>query len=107
MLKQRTPKQATRPLGEVITQIGGEDSQALHGIQGVVGDGEPTIVQESEAVPPNAEDTFSLDLSPVIEEEGGSSLVETVVIATGAQKRGWKRSLLSKDDDHAFKSLLK
>lgn len=31
----------------VLDIIGGENSKALHGIQGVVGDGEPTIVEES------------------------------------------------------------
>lgn len=46
-----------------------------------------------------------MDLSSVIEEEGGSSWVEPVV-ATGTQKKGWKCSLPNKDDD-AQKSLLK
>ncbi len=41
--------------------IGGENLQALSGVQAVVGDGKPTILKEREAVPPNAEDTFSLD----------------------------------------------
>ena len=31
----------------VLDIIGGENSKALHGIQGVVGDGEPTIVEEN------------------------------------------------------------
>jgi len=82
----------------VLDIIGGEKSQALHGIQGVVGDGEPAIVEESEP-----EDTFILDLSPIIEEEGGSSLVEPVV-ATGARKRGLKRPLANGDGD--YKALL-
>ena len=59
------------------------------------------IIEESEAVPPYAE-----DLSPVNEKQGGSSQVEPIVIATGDQKRGWKRSL-PKNDDDAYKSLLK
>ena len=57
----------------VLDIIGGENSKALQGIQGVVGDGEPTIVEESEPVPPNAEETFILDLSPIIEEPGRAS----------------------------------
>ncbi|XP_078134227.1 uncharacterized protein LOC144535562 [Sander vitreus] len=64
----------------VLDIIGGENSKALHGIQGVVGDGEPTIVEEREPVPPNAEETFILDLSPIIEEQPGSSLVPLSVI---------------------------
>ncbi|KAI5611795.1 hypothetical protein C0J50_1436 [Silurus asotus] len=51
----------------VLDIIGSENSKALHRIQGVVGDGEPTIVEESEPVPPNAEETFIPDLSPITE----------------------------------------
>ncbi|KAJ7991258.1 hypothetical protein DPEC_G00295450 [Dallia pectoralis] len=51
----------------VLDIIGGENSKALHWIQGVVPDGEPTIVEESEPVPPDADDRFILDLSPVRE----------------------------------------
>lgn len=43
----------------VLDLIGGENYKALHGIQGVVGDGEPTIVKESD-------ETFILDLSPTV-----------------------------------------
>lgn len=50
----------------VLDIIGGENYKALHGIQGVVGDGESMIVKESEPVPPNAEETFILDLSPTV-----------------------------------------
>ncbi|GAA6083814.1 uncharacterized protein LOC107710894 [Tachysurus ichikawai] len=90
---------------DVILDIfGGENSIALHEIQGVVGDGEPTIVEESEPVPPNAEETFILDLSPIIEIQPGSSLVEPAV--TGAQKRGLKRPLPNNNDD-AYELLLK
>lgn len=56
----------------VLDNIGGENSIALHGTEGVVGDGEPLIVEESEPVPPNAETTFILDLSPVTKEQPGS-----------------------------------
>lgn len=37
------------------------------------------IVEESEPVHSNAEETFTLDLTPVIEEESGPSLVEPVI----------------------------
>ncbi len=87
----------------VLDIIGGENSKALHGIQGVVGDGEPTIVEDSEPVPDNAEETFILDPSPFTEEQPGSSLVEPAV--TGAQKRGLKRPLPNNDD--AYESLVK
>ncbi len=46
-------------------------------------------------------------MSPVIEEEGGSSLVEPAVIATSSEKRLAKRSLPNKDDDDACNSLFK
>ncbi|GAA6094015.1 uncharacterized protein LOC107710894 [Tachysurus ichikawai] len=39
----------------ILDIIGGENSKALHGSQGVV--------EESEPVPPNAEETFILDLT--------------------------------------------
>lgn len=71
----------------VLDIIGGENSKALHGIQCVVGDGEPTIVEECEPVPPNAEETFILDLSPIIEEQPGSSLVEPAVTHRSSEKR--------------------
>ena len=73
----------------VLDIIGGEKSQALHGIQGVVGDGEPGIEEESQSLPPEAdpEITFILNLSSVTEEEAGSSLVELAVVATGSQER--------------------
>ncbi|GAA6074392.1 uncharacterized protein LOC107710894 [Tachysurus ichikawai] len=87
----------------ILDIIGGENSKALHGIQGVVGDGEPTIVEESEPVPHNAEETFILDLSPIIEIQPGSSLVEPAV--TEAQKRGLKHPLLNNND--AYELLLK
>ncbi|GAA6103007.1 uncharacterized protein LOC107710894 [Tachysurus ichikawai] len=87
----------------ILDIIGGENSKALHKIQGVVGDGEPTIVEESEPVPPNAEETFILDLSPIIEIQPGSSLVELAV--TGAQKRGLKHPLPNNND--AYELLLK
>ena len=90
----------------VLDIIGDENFQALQGIQGVVGDGVPMIIEESEPLPPNAEQNFILDLSPAIEEKGGSSLVEPVVIATGAQNKVWTRSLPNKDDN-IYKSLFK
>ncbi|GAA6103582.1 uncharacterized protein LOC107710894 [Tachysurus ichikawai] len=62
------------------------------------------IVEESEPVPPNAEETFILDLSPIIEIQPVSSLVEPAV--TGAQKRGLKRPLSNNNDD-AYALLLK
>lgn len=60
---------------------------------------------KSESVPPDAEETFILDLSHVFEQEGGYSMV-SIVFVTGAQKRGLKCSLQSKGDD-AYKPLLK
>lgn len=42
----------------VLDIIGDGNSQALHGIQGVVGDGESMIVVESESVPSNAKEAF-------------------------------------------------
>jgi len=89
----------------ILDIIGGENSKALHGIQGVVEDGEPTIVDESELVLPNAEEPFNLDLSPIIEEQPGSSLVERAV--TGAQKRGLKRPLPNKSINHSLNEKLK
>ena len=86
----------------VLDIIGGESSKALHGIQGVVGDGEPTVVEESEPVPPSADGTFILDLSPITEEQPGSSLVEPPV--TGAQKRDLRCPLPNND---AYELLLK
>ena len=88
----------------VLDNIGGENSKALHGIQDVVGDGEATVVEESEPVRPNAEETFILDLSPIIEEQSGSSLEGLAV--TGAQKRGLRHPLPINNDD-AYESLLK
>ena len=88
----------------VLDIIGGENSKALHGIQDVVGDGEATVVEESEPVRPNAEETFILDLSPIIEEQSGSSLEGLAV--TGAQKRGLRHPLPINNDD-AYESLLK
>ena len=88
----------------VLDIIGGEKSKALHRIQGVVGDGEPTILEESQPVPPIAENTFILDLSTISEEQPGSLLVEPAV--TGAQRRGLKRPLPNNNDD-AYESLLK
>lgn len=85
----------------VLDIVGGENSKALHGIQGVVGDGESTVAEECEPVPPDAEEIFVLDLSPVTEEQPGSSLVEPPV--TGAQKRSLKRPLPS----DAYELLLK
>ncbi|GAA6093590.1 uncharacterized protein LOC107710894 [Tachysurus ichikawai] len=62
------------------------------------------IGEESEPVPHNAEETFILDLSPIIEIQPGSSLVEPAV--TGSQKRGLKRPLPNNNDD-AYELLLK
>ncbi|XP_059407392.1 uncharacterized protein LOC132141746 [Carassius carassius] len=66
---------------------GGEKSQALHGIQGVVGDGEPWIEEEEDnlPVPPEADPE-----SPV-------------VVATGSQRKGLKRPSSNKND---YKALL-
>lgn len=92
----------------VLDIIGGEHSQALHGIQGVAGDGEPTAEGEGESDPTDAEETVILDLSTVsVEEvgEGGSAQVETLTTATGSQ-RGLKHPLPNKDDD-AYRALLK
>ena len=89
----------------VLDIIGGEKS--LHGIQGVVGDGEPWIEEEENLpVPPEAdlESVFILDLSSVPEEEAGSSLVEPVVVATGSHRKGLKHPSSNKDDD--YKALL-
>ncbi|RXN19418.1 hypothetical protein ROHU_007285 [Labeo rohita] len=92
----------------VLDIIGGEKSQALHGIQGVVGDGEPWIEEEEEnlPVPPEAdpESVFILNLSSVPEEEAGSSLIEPVLVATGSQRKGLKCPSSNKDDD--YKALL-
>ncbi|KAJ8003997.1 hypothetical protein DPEC_G00154220 [Dallia pectoralis] len=90
----------------VLDIIAGENLHVLHGIHGVVGNGEPTGVEESQPVPPNAEEPFILDLSPVIEEGAGSALVEPVVVATGTQTRGLKRYFPNQDDD-AYESLMK
>lgn len=87
----------------VLDITGGKNSKALHGIQGVAGDGEPIIVEESEPVAPNAEETFILDLSPITEEQPGSSMVEPPV--TGPQKRALKRPLPNNND--AYELLLK
>ncbi len=78
----------------------------MHGIQGVAGDGEPIIVKETEQVPSIEEDTFILDLSPVV-VEGVSSLVVPAATASGAKKRGLKRSLPKTDDDDAYMTLVK
>ena len=90
----------------VLDIIGGEKSQALHGIQGVVGDGEPGIEEESQSLPPEAdpETTFILNLSSVTEEEAGSSLVEPAVVATRSQRKGLKRPSSNNNDD--YKALL-
>lgn len=87
----------------VLDIIGGENSNALLGIQGVVGDGEPTV-EESEPVPLNEEEAVILDLSPVTEEQPVSSQLEPAV--TGAQKISLKRPLPNKNDD-AYQLLLK
>lgn len=88
----------------VLDMIRGKNSKVLHGIQGVVGEGEPTIVEQTEPVPPNAEETFILDVSPITEEQPGSSRVDPAV--TAAQKRGLKRPLPYNNDD-TYESLLK
>ena len=54
----------------VLNIIGGEKSEALHGIQHVAEDGEPVMTAESE---PSSE-TLILNLSPVIEGEGQSQV---------------------------------
>lgn len=65
--------------------IGDDKSWALRRIQSiVVGDNQPMIIEESEPVPPHTE-----DLSRVSEKEGGSSVIEPVVIAKGSQTRAW------------------
>lgn len=87
----------------VLDIIGGENSKALHGIEGVVGDGEPTVVEEIEPVPLNAEETFILDLSPIAAEQPGPSPVEP--LGTGTQKRGLKRPLPTNND--AYELLIK
>lgn len=113
MLKLKPHKQATSHAGEITTDvvldiIAVKKSQGLHGIQGIVGDGEPWIEEEEEnlSVPPEAdlESVFVLILSSVPEEEAGSSLVEPVVVATGSQRKGLKRPSSNKDDD--YKALL-
>lgn len=48
------------------------------------------MIEESQSVPPNTEKIFILDLNLVIEEEGRSSWVKPEMIATAAQKRGFK-----------------
>ncbi|KAJ8011816.1 hypothetical protein DPEC_G00062190 [Dallia pectoralis] len=86
----------------VLDIIGGEKSQALHGIQGDVGDGEPWIEEEENLpVPPEAdpECVFISNLSSVPEEQAGSSLVEPGVVATGSQRKGLKRPSSNKDDE--------
>ncbi|KAL7395379.1 hypothetical protein ABVT39_015518 [Epinephelus coioides] len=92
----------------VLDIIGGEKSQALHGIQGVVGDGEPGIEEESQPVPPEAdpESTFILNLSSVTDEEAGSSLAEPAIVATGSQRKGLKRPSTNKDDDYKVGELV-
>ncbi|GAA6104298.1 uncharacterized protein LOC107710894 [Tachysurus ichikawai] len=98
---KRTPEQSNLLACDKVDIV---DIGYQFGIQVVVGDGEPTIVEESEPVPPNAEETFILDLSPIIEIQPVSSLVEPAV--TGAQKRGLKRPLPNNNDD-AYELLLK
>ena len=85
----------------VLDIIGGENAKALHGIQGV-GGGEPTIALGGTGSVSSTEEKFILDLSPIIEEQPGSSLVEPAV--TGAQRRGFKHP---NNNDDANDSLLK
>lgn len=82
----------------VLDIIGGEMSEALHGIQGVAEDGEPVMTAENE---PSSE-TFILNLSPVIEGEGQSQVEPEGLVPTGPPERGSKHP--KKDD--AYKVLL-
>jgi len=52
----------------VLDIIGSENSQSLHGIQGVVRTVRPRL-WKSESVPPDAEETFILDLSHVFSKK--------------------------------------
>lgn len=79
----------------VLDIIGGKNSQFLHGFKVLLGMVSPQL-KKKVTVP--IAGAFILDLNPV-EEPGGSSLVDSVVFATGAPKRSQKCSFPSKDDD--------
>ena len=89
--------------------MGGEKSEALHGIEGIEADGEATITETmTEECKQNypAEEMFVLDLTPVIEEEDRSP-VEVWEIVQDLPSRKRKCSSATHQDDDSYKLLLK
>ena len=93
----------------VLDIIGAEKSDALHGIEGIEADGEPTITETmTEECKQNypAEELFVLNLTPVIEEEDRSPVeVRETVQDLPSRKR--KRSLATNQDGDSYELLLK
>ncbi|CAL8254986.1 unnamed protein product [Arctogadus glacialis] len=72
----------------VLDIVGGEKSEALHGIEGVEGNGEATMTEAGECEPNPPAEEFVLDLTPAIEEDNGSPLtMEPVVSRVAKTKR--------------------
>uniref|UniRef100_A0A8C1LPJ6 Myb/SANT-like DNA-binding domain-containing protein n=1 Tax=Cyprinus carpio TaxID=7962 RepID=A0A8C1LPJ6_CYPCA len=97
----------------VLDIIGGENSKALHGIQGVVGDeadGEATITETrtSEECEQNspAVEMFVLDLTSVTEEEDRSP-VDVTKTVQDVPTRKRKRSSATNQDGDSYELLLK
>ncbi len=91
----------------VLDIIGGEKSEALHGIEGIEADGEATISETwtSEKWDKNypAEEMFVLDLNTVIEEED----VDVMKTVQDAPTRKRKCSWATKQDGDSYELLLK
>lgn len=80
----------------MVLDIFGDETLKCCGIEGVVGDGEPTIVEQNEPLPPN----FFLDLSSIPKEQPGSSLVEPPV--TGFKNQSFDYFPNNKDTYGSF-----
>uniref|UniRef100_A0A673J8X3 Myb-like domain-containing protein n=1 Tax=Sinocyclocheilus rhinocerous TaxID=307959 RepID=A0A673J8X3_9TELE len=94
----------------VLDIIGGEKSEALHGIEGIEADGEATITETrtSEECEQNspAEEMFVLDLTTVIEEEDRSP-VDVMKTVQDVPTRKRKRSSATNQDGDSYELLLK
>ncbi|CAL8332449.1 unnamed protein product [Arctogadus glacialis] len=83
----------------VLDIVGGEKSEALHGIEGVEGNGEATMTEAGECEPNPPAEEFVLDLTPAIEEDDGSPLTMEPVVSRVAKT---KRKRSSGQDGDAY-----
>ncbi|CAL8319216.1 unnamed protein product [Arctogadus glacialis] len=83
----------------VLDIVGGEKSEALHGIEGVERNGEATMTEAGECEPNPPAEEFVLDLTPAIEEDNGSPLTMEPVVSRVAKT---KRKHSSGQDGDAY-----